>query len=293
MKKGFQWVNDREKLLLERARRVVYKSLDGGGELALHFFLPKDFREGSPCPAMLFFHGGAWDRGSLVQFAPQALYYVERGVIGVLVEYRHRASHPGSRPSQSYQDGRAAVRYLRQQASELNLDPSRLIAVGAGAGGNIVGALALGAPLSMAEAAYKLPDSRPNGAILLSTIYEVAKGGLGYEACGDTAEANLVSLSRYHKSGCPPILVVHGNADRLVPFEAATAFAARLERKKVKHRLVEFEGRDRDFFNLNVDPVSYEAVLAEIDQFLDEHGLLKRDPGHEGPHVISRRESDF
>lgn len=293
MKKGFQWVNDREKLLLERARRVVYKSLDGGGELALHFFLPKDFREGPPRAVMLFFHGGAWDRGSLVQFAPQALYYVERGVIGVLVEYRHAGSHPGSRPSQSYQDGRAAVRYLRQQAGELNLDPARLIVVGAGAGGNIAGALALGAPLSKVEAAYKPAESRPNGAILLSTIYEVSKGSLGYEACGDAAEAKLVSLSRHYESACPPMLVAHGNADRLVPFEEATTFAARLERKKVPYRLVEFEGRDRDFFNLNVDPVSYEAVLAEIDQFLDEHGLLKRDPAHEGPHVISRRESDY
>jgi acetyl esterase/lipase len=293
MKRGFQWVNDREKLLLEQARRVVYKSLDGGGELALHFFLPRDFREGSSRSAMLFFHGGAWDRGSLVQFAPQALYYVERGVIGVLVEYRHGAIHPGARPSQSYQDGRAAVRYLREQAGELNLDPARLILVGAGAGGNIVGALALGAPLSKAEAAYTPAESRPNGAILLSAIYDVTKGGLGYEACGDPAEARLVSLSRYYESACPPLLVVHGNADRLVPFEEATTFAARLERKKVPHRLVEFEGRDRDFFNLNVDPVSYEAVLAEIDQFLDEHDLLKCDPNHEGPHVISRRESDY
>ncbi|MBL9159578.1 MAG: alpha/beta hydrolase [Verrucomicrobiales bacterium] len=293
MKKGFQWVNDREKLLLGRARRVVYKSLDGGGELALHFYLPKDFREGSPRTTLLFFHGGAWDRGSVVQFAPQALYYVERGAIGVLAEYRHAASHPGSRPSQSYQDGRAAVRYLRQQAGELNLDPTRIVVVGGAAGGNIAGALALGAPLSKAEAAFKPPESRPDGAILLSTIFEVVKGGLGYPACGDASEAKLVSLSRYHEGACPPMLVVHGNADRLVPMEEATAFATRLERKKVPHRLVEFEGRDRDFFNLNVDPVSYEAVLAEMDRFLDEHGLLKHDPSHEGPHVISRRESDY
>lgn len=114
-------------VFLERARRVVYKSLDGEGSCAA-LFCRGTSASYRPCPAMLFFHGGAGIVAVSFSLALQALYYVERGVIGVLVEYRHGVSHRGPAP-QSYQDGRAAVRYLRQQAGELNLDPARLIVV--------------------------------------------------------------------------------------------------------------------------------------------------------------------
>jgi dipeptidyl aminopeptidase/acylaminoacyl peptidase len=89
------------------------------------------------------------------------------------------------------------------------------------------------------------------------------------------------------------MLVIHGNADRLVPVEDAIEFGAKMERKKNPCRFLEFEGRDREFFQFNLDPVSYEATLAEIDRFLDEHDLLKRREGDPGPHLISWREGDF
>ncbi len=293
MKKDFHWLKDRERLLLEQARRSVYKTLDDGGELALHWFLPKDLREGGPRAVFLFFHGGAWDRGSVVQFAPHALHYVGRGAVCALVEYLHRASHPGSSPSQSHADARAAIRYAREQTAELNLDPARLIAVGAGAGANLAGAASLGAALPTSESAFDPAGSRPDAAVLISAIFDVVRGGPGYDLCVDAAEARSLSLSRLVGSRKPPLLVLHGNADRVVPMEEASAFVEKMERKKSPCRLVEFEGRDRDFFNLNVDPVSYEAVLAEIDAFLDGHGLLRKEPGEEGPNLLSWREEDF
>jgi acetyl esterase/lipase len=293
MKKGFNWAKDRETLLLERARRVVYAKTPEGAELALHFFLPKSYGEGGPHPVMLFFHGGLWDRPGLVQFAPHALYYVERGVIAALVEYRTASKHPGSRPSDAQGDGRAAIRYVRRHAGEINADPGKLIVVGAGSGANLAGAALLNAPVTGAEAPAKPSDSRPDAGVLLSAIFDVEKGGPGFDRCGSTAEAKQVSLSRFIESGAPPMLVVHGNADRFVPVEDAIEFAAKMERKRNPCRFLEFEGRDREFFQFNLDPVSYEATLAEIDRFLDEHDLLKRREGDPGPHLISWREGDF
>lgn len=293
MKKGFQWTRDRERLLLERARRVVYSVLPDGRELALHCFLPKAFEEEAPHPVFLFFHGGVWDRGSVVQFAPHALYYVERGAVAALVEYRNHADHPWSLPSEAQADARAAIRYVRQHAGEFRADPSRLVAVGAGSGANLAGAALLEARPGRDEASGDPVDSRPDAGILLSAIYDVEKGGPGYERCGSAAEARRVSLSRRIDSGAPPMLLVHGNADRLVPIEDAAEFAAKMRRKRNRCRLVEFEGRDREFFHFNLDPVSFEATLAEMDRFLDEFGLLKRRPGEPGPHLVSWREGDF
>jgi len=86
---------------------------------------------------------------------------------------------------------------------------------------------------------------------------------------------------------------MHGTADRQVPVEDVAEFAAKLERKKNPCQYVEFEGRDQNFFNLNVDPVSYEASLSEIDGFFDRYGLLKKEDSHENPHLLSWREEDY
>lgn len=293
MKKAVQWLQDREKLLLARAKRVPYESFGSGGELALHFYLPKDFREGEPRPVLLFLHGGSWDRGNVVQFAPQALHYVERGAISALVEYRHAGSNPAGRPIDALMDVRSAVRYLRGHAEELHLDPGRIALVGAGAGANLAALIALGAPLLPAEARFKPAQSSVAAAVLVSALYDFSKEKPGFAACADAAEAREVSPGKHLAGDGAPLLLLHGNADRLVPIEEVTKFYSRLERKRKGCRLVEMEGRDRDFFNLNVDPLSYEIALSEIDRFLHTHGLLKIDPNDEGPHLISWRETDY
>lgn len=293
MKKGFHWAKDRETLLLERARRVVYAETPEGAELALHFFLPKSFGEGVPHPVILFFHDGLWERPGLAQFGPHALHYVERGAVAALVEYRTGSQHPGSTPSHAQADGRAAIRYVREHAAEIHADRARLIVIGAGSGANIAGAALLKAPVSRAEAPAKPSDSRPDAGVLLSAIFDVEKGSPCFSRCGSAMEARQISLTRLIGPGAPPMLVIHGNADRLVPVDDAIAFSAKMARKRNPFRFLEFEGRDREFFQFNLDPVSYEATLAEIDRFLDEHALLKRSQGDSGPQLISWREGDF
>lgn len=293
MKKAFNWAKDREKVLLEGARRAVYKTIEDGGELAIHFFLPKEFAEGPPRPVLLFFNGGAWDRGSVIQFAPHALYFVGRGAVGGLVEYRNRTAHPGSTPSQAVQDARAAFRYVRSHAGDCNADPARVVGIGAGAGANLVGAALMKAPLSPTETDFRPEDSQPNGAVLVSALLDLKRGGYGYDQCSGAAEARRLSLSRLIEPGLPPMLLIHGTEDRFVPFEEVSEFAGKMVRKHNPCRLVEFEGRDRDFFNLNFDPLSFEACLAEIDTFLDAHDLLKRREDEAGPHLLSWREGDF
>ncbi|MCB1204644.1 MAG: alpha/beta hydrolase [Verrucomicrobiae bacterium] len=297
MKKGIDLLRERERKLLERARRVVYRSFDDGLELALHFYLPPDLREGEPRSCLLFLHGGAWMRGNVVQLAPHALHFVERGMVCGLVEYRQRGMCAGASPVHAREDARSALRYVRLQAGELHVDPERVALVGACAGANAAAALALGAPPEVKGKGE--PDSdpgltaKPAAAILLSSIFDVTKGSYGYDACRAPAEAKAVCLSRLVDSGASPMLLLHGNSDRLVPFEEAESFAGRLERKKVPVKLVEFEGRDRDFFHLNYDPVSFEAVLLEMESFLVERSFLTSGSRGDDPRVISRREEDF
>jgi acetyl esterase/lipase len=213
--------------------------------------------------------------------------------VAALVGYRTGSRHPGSRPSHAQADGRAAIRCVREHATEIHADPARLIVIGAGSGANIAGAALLKAPVSRAEAPAKPSDPRPDAGVLLSAIFDGEKGSPCFSRCGSEMEARQIPLPRLIGSGAPPMLVIHGNAGRLVPVEDANAFGAKMERKRNPFRLLEFEGRDREFFQFKLAPVSYEATLAEIDRFPDEHDLIKQSEGDSGLHVISWREGDF
>lgn len=292
MEKPSRMLRERERQLLERARRLVYHSTGDGEDLAIHFYFPRDFEDRAELPLFLFFPGGAWDRSSLVQFAPHALYYVDRGAVCGLVSYRTRESHPGATPADAFRDARAAIRFARSHAADLHADPGKLVAVGAGSGGSLAASAAMGIALPGEPRSSAEPDSRPNAVVLLSSIIDVPSGGHVGEAFPDSAERKLASLSRHVSPGLPPMLMIHGTEDRLVPFEEASRFADLMKRKKNPFRLAEFEGRDRNFFNFNTDPLSYEATLSTVNSFLDEHGILAGED-EDGSRVVSWREEDY
>tara|TARA_R110000850_G_scaffold9033_28_gene33395 strand:+ start:2825 stop:3673 length:849 start_codon:yes stop_codon:yes gene_type:complete len=282
MGKSIHLLTERERLLLGRAQAKVYASVDGGKDLSIHFYFPRDLSDDASRPVFLFFNGGAWDRGSVVQFAPHALHFVERGAVCGLVEYRNRASHPGVSPEDALTDGRAAIRFVREHSDRLHVDPSRLVAFGASAGGNLAG-----------NAANADEPSRPNAVVMYSPIIDIEKGAYGYDAFVDNAEARKASLSRHIVAGMPPMLIIHGTADRLVPIKGVQEFSKRVGKKKNSCDFVEFEGRDQNFFNLNYDPASYEIALSTTAEFLDRHRILVKSEDDEDTQVISWRERDY
>ena len=86
-----------------------------------------------------------------------------------------------------------------------------------------------------------------------------------------------------------------GAASGLVVFnpEEAAEFVGKMQRHHNVCELAAFEGRDGNFYNFNVDPVSYEASLVTMDDFLDRHGLFRKGETHESPQIISWRERDY
>ncbi|MEX2580310.1 MAG: alpha/beta hydrolase [Verrucomicrobiales bacterium] len=289
----FQFVSDREKLLLERARAMEYREVARGRNLSIHFYLPKNLEEGPARPVFLFFNAGGWDRGNVVQFAPQALFYVERGVVCGLAEYRNRTSHPDSTPIDSLRDGRSAIRFVRRHQANLHVDPQKLVAFGAGAGANIVGSASLKTRLSADESEYDLSAAQPDAAVMFSAIVEVARGTYGFDQFSDPSDCAKASLTRCVEPGAAPMLLIHGTADRLASCDRAADFATAMRERKNECEFVEFEGRDHSFFNWNVDPASYEACLACVDDFLDRRGVLKKSERDDETRIISRREEDY
>jgi len=114
---------------------VVYGHA-GGVDLKLDIGQPAGK---GPFPVVLFFHGGGWQQGDKSHMHKWIQKFVSLGYVGVSVGYRFAPAFKW--PSQVH-DAKAAVRYLRAHAAVLNIDPTRIGAMGESAGGYL--ALMLG-----------------------------------------------------------------------------------------------------------------------------------------------------
>ncbi|MDF1815690.1 MAG: alpha/beta hydrolase [Verrucomicrobiales bacterium] len=293
---SFDSLTSAQQQLLEQAQGFAYRKTKSGEELKIHFYLPKGLKEGPKRPVFLFFFSGNWDRGNIVQFAPHALHFVERGAVCGLVEYSTRTTHPESTPMDSALDGMAAVRFVRKYKDQLHIDSSKVIVMGAGAGGNIAGCAALGAKLKDASEDLAGFSSVPNACALLSSIIDIKKTSFAFKQFSDKpSEAKKLSLSSMvdHSPPCP-FVMIHGTADRMTSIDDAEAFAAKMQRrKKSDFEFHAFEGRDSNFYNLNMDPMSFEAALNIIDRFLVNHLFLEMNDDPNGASLVSWREQDF
>ena len=105
-------------------------------------------------PAVVDIHGGGWVSGD-ANLQPETLDWdvepmlVGKGWVFVSINYRLAPSSPW--PAQ-IEDAKCAVRFLRANAQALHIDPTRIGAIGASAGGHLAGMLGLtGAQTSFDE----------------------------------------------------------------------------------------------------------------------------------------------
>lgn len=264
----------RDEPLLSHGESVVYKQVEGGPDLQAHLFFPPSGRRGAGRTAIVFFFGSGWDRGRVVQFAPQALHFARRGAIAVLADYRTSSSH-GAGPLEAMQDARSAIRWVRFYAEPLGVHSDRIVAAGALAGGTLAAATAMKSDLPDEGADPEGVSGVPNAVALFSPVVEVAKDGYGAPAFAESGTPlSAASLFPHIARGLPPFLILHGTDDRFAPYAKALDFSRRMQRKGNVCDLIPFEGRPHSFFSLNVDPVAHDHCNALVDRFLVHLGFL-------------------
>ena len=115
------------------------KYADESENQILDIFYPED-GEG-PYPLVIVFHGGAFAAGhKRTHYIKSMCLPITQGYAVATVEYR--LYHEEKWPAQLI-DGKAAIRYLRANAKELNLDPDRFAVWGNSAGGTVTQLLAV------------------------------------------------------------------------------------------------------------------------------------------------------
>lgn len=267
---------DRNRELLKTAREEVYKIV-GDVHLPVYIWGP-DPDKAPPYPKSVaaFFFSSGWDNGQVTQFAPHCVYFASRGMLTMAFDYRilHR-NHGG--PLEAMADVRSALRWIRLNAAELGINPGKIVGIGGSGGAH---ALTAAAMLQGYDDPADHMECSPaaNALVLFNPVLDTSKKGFGLERFPDPASAKNANLIRAIRPGLPPTLIMHGTADRVVPFRGSAEFAKKSSRKKNLCRLIEFEGQGHGFFNFNLSFEMYEATLMAMDEFLVGLGIIEPDP---------------
>src|SRR2546421_8629522 len=145
---------------------LVYSTIAGFRPLRLDLYLPPAGRAAAPRPFVVYVHGGGWLNGHTRQSGafqnwPNVLASLAaRGYVVASVEYRLSSE---ARFPAAVQDLKAAIRWLRSQASIYGIDRNRGLVWGASAGGPLAALAAAssgGAALGPPPAAPPTPGAR-------------------------------------------------------------------------------------------------------------------------------------
>jgi len=254
----------------ETVKPFTYKKTKQA-DLAIHVHFPPDWKKDDKRPAIVFFFGGGWTNGTVKQFEPQASYLASRGMVAARADYRVKSRHDVT-PDACVEDAKSAVRWLRQNAAMLGIDPERIVASGGSAGGHIAACTAC--PGLDAEGEDLKVSSRPNAMLLFNPVLRFdGEPGLMARLNKDEKLGKALSPTLHLTKDTPPALLFYGKNDGLL--KQGEEFMAKS--KEVGHKADIFlaDGVGHGFFNAS--PWK-ERTLLRADEFLEGLGYLKGKP---------------
>jgi acetyl esterase/lipase len=254
-----------DRFWFEPCRTYVYKETPQVA-LEMHVHFPYDLLACERRPVIVFFFGGGWRGGTVSQFARQAAYLAGKGMIAARADYRVKSRH-GVAPDACIEDSKSAVRWLRQHAEQLCIDPTRLVGSGGSAGAHIAACAALLEGFE-AEGEDHSISCRPDALLLYNPVLEVTPGMI--PSMVPTAEmGEQISPLRGVDECTPPTLLLYGTEDELG--EPAPHYVERAAAAGCRAELYLAEGQGHGFFN---DSPWFERTLSRAEAFLLSLGYI-------------------
>jgi acetyl esterase/lipase len=262
------------------ARVETFKSVEQV-DLKAWIFEPDGHDASQSRPAVVFYFGGGFLRGSPSQFENQARYFASRGMVAITADYRV-FNRNGTTLEFAVQDAKSAMRWVRSNASRLGVDPNRITAAGGSAGGQLAAAVAL-LPEHDAPNDDSNIRSTPDALVLFNPglVFAPIGGRSDVKPLGGNPNiigyASRESLSPYHHIGTenPPTIIFHGKADGTVPYSHSKLFTDAMLAAGNQAELVGYDGEDHGFFNFGRgDGSAYADILKRMDEFLVALGWL-------------------
>jgi len=247
---------------------------------------------------IVYMVSGGWfsahDHISVPKYQP----FLKRGYTVFAVVH---GSQPKFIVSEILGDIHRAIRFIRHNATKYGVDPNRLGIAGASAGGHLSLMMAVKGGLAKADARDSI--DRESSAVQCVACFFPPTDFLNYgkpgeDAVGvgtlkdfkpafgprsDTAEGRQelgreISPIYFIQSNTPPILIIHGDADNLVPLYQAEQFVKRCKELGVEAKFVVRNGKGHGWPGINQD-------LPLLADWFDEHlrGQKPANPASQTP----------
>ncbi|MFN7148602.1 MAG: alpha/beta hydrolase fold domain-containing protein [Microthrixaceae bacterium] len=230
-----------------RTRNVVFTARDATDpssvDLSLDVYLPMDDpAPGEKRPAVLQIHGGAWVLGSKnEQGIPLLNHLASCGWVGFNVDYRlsPRVKSPGH-----LIDCKKALAWIREHADEYGVDPDFIVVTGGSAGGHLCALMALTQNDPRFQPGFEHADTSVQAAVPFYGVYDLTNRNKDYDdtfvqlmskvVMGVGLDEDPGSWASYSPidritADAPPMFVIHGDKDVLVPVTIARAFVKELQ----------------------------------------------------------------
>jgi len=275
-------------------RDIVYARA-GDRKLLLDLYLPA--KPSTPKPVIVWIHGGGWRAGRKGS-GGRALPMLQRGY--AVVDVGYRLSGEAIFPAQ-VEDCKAAVRWVRANASRYGLDPDRIGAWGSSAGGHLVAFLGTSGDVKEFDTqANRQYSSRVQAVCdwfgptdFLQMDEHMLEGGRLVHDAPQSPESLFVggpirrepyrSIVKkanpitYVTQDDPPFLIMHGDKDMLVPLHQSELLCDALKKAKVEVTLQVVRGAGHGLGGGEESPAKLVEIVAE---FFDKH--LKQPKVREG-----------
>ena len=172
---------------------------------------------------MIFVHGGGFTGGDKKDLAGHAKLYSDGGFITASVNYRLA---PASPAPAAQDDVTAALRWMKNGGGGRGLAVDKVILIGYSAGGTIAMMTALNSK-SVVAAVISAAGVSDIAELARSTPHANLKADLAAYLNGTTSAA--ASPINQDFRGAPPIFLIHGDKDNLVPIAQSVAMAEKLK----------------------------------------------------------------
>ncbi|KGL62305.1 prolyl oligopeptidase family serine peptidase [Polaribacter sp. Hel1_85] len=269
--------------------RVVYKTINGV-ELDMIIFYPDDSIIKSENPWMLHVHGGGWAGGDKYKVFRKSFFgtlksLVNKGVVCATIEYRR--TRGGSTAYEAVIDAKDAARFLLKNAEKFKLDKVKYGIWGGSAGGHLSLVTALGKDLDFLGdkelsnislkfkciASYFPATSLINPDLVPGSLFEKQQSYtriLGDSLRNKPKLARLLSPTELLNKNSPPILLLHGEDDKVLPIINSTYMIEVAKQKNADVELLIIKNAGHSFNGANISP-SMEELNEYATNFILSH----------------------